>query len=188
MAAAACTVTTTETGPAPGPAAAVEQPPTEEALPGDQTQPPSDKPAVPEPAKDIAQVTLSGQLATVDVTYGRVGQYIALDMKGDASGLASSDKSVPASKITLAKSTTYELLFPQQGACDAPPELTIDKGAVHLLLQRAGKPSGTISGCHFLAQYVKASDGGFQARLKDVPMQGGGKIKDLAIDLKGPSL
>jgi hypothetical protein len=54
------------------------------------------------------------------------------------------------------------------------------------VLQRAGKPDGTISGCHFLAEFVKASDGGFQAVLKDVPIQGGGKIKQLSIDLQGP--
>jgi hypothetical protein len=72
---------------------------------------------------------------------------------------------------------------PPQGACDSPPELTIEGGVLRLELQRAGSPNGTISGCYYLAASVRASDGGFQARVADVPIAGGGTIKELVIDV-----
>lgn len=184
----ACTTTTVEKKPAPGgegessqptdPAAGDEA--SSEAQGGDETPEPDPEPAV------VPKVVLSGELSKVDVTYGRAGQYIALDMKGDASMMSTSPKNVAPSAISVAKTTKYELLYPELGACDAPPELTIEKGKLTLVLQRAGKPNGTISGCHFLAAGVKAPDGGFQARLVDVPIAGGGTISELLVDLAGP--
>jgi hypothetical protein len=184
---AACSVTTTEPAPTPTSTPASETPSGTPAADEPGSTPPAKPAETPAAPKDIDKLTLSGKFDNVDVTYERAGQFIVLDMKGDAATtIKSSDKSVLLSKIMLTKSTSYDLLFPKQGACDGPPEVTIEKGAVHLDLQRGGKPNGTISGCHFLAEYIKASDGGFQATIKDVPLQGGGKIKELVIDLLGP--
>lgn len=185
---AACSVTSTETKPASDatePAPAAEEGTSDPPAPAEEEEAPAKKPEPPAPT-NVAKVVLSGQLANVDLTYGRAGQYIVLDMKGSASVMSTQPSTVAPSKIHVAKTTSYELLYPQQGACDKPPELTIDKGALTLVLQRAGTPNGTISGCYYLAGGVKASDGGFQARLKNVPIDGGGTIGELLVDLAGP--
>lgn len=186
---AACSVTTTKSEQ-PSPDATEPAPSAEEGATNPEPeqpteQPPAKKPEPPAPT-NVAKVLLSGELAKVDLTYGRAGQYIVLDMKGNASVMSTQPSTVPPSKIVVAKTTSYELLYPQQGACDKPPELTIENGALTLVLQRAGQPNGTISGCYYLAGGVKASDGGFQARLKNVPIAGGGTIGELLIDLTGP--
>jgi hypothetical protein len=185
---AACTVTST-----PGPAheAPSEEPDMSTPADDDRTPAPgaADDDAKDAPAKPavIDEVVLSGQFDEVDVLYDRAGKFIVLDMKGKATGLESSVKGVSASALRLEKTTSYDLLFPSQGACDSPPELSIEGGVLRLELQRAGSPNGTISGCYYLAGSVRAPDGGFQARVADVPIAGGGTIKELVIDVAGPA-
>lgn len=189
---AACTTTTTEIVPAPptsdGEAedaqtsdGSTDEPTDDGNLDVDASTPEESAPEV------IPQVIFSGQFSKVDVTYQRASKFIVLDLKGTASGLSASLKDVSISKIAVAKTTSYELLYPPLGNCDAPPELTIEKGSVNAAMQRAGEPNATISGCYYLASYIKASDGGFQARLTDVPIKGGGTITELLLDISGPT-
>ncbi len=181
----ACTAETS--APEAPPAATESTPATPAEGETDESSPTPSAPATPEAPKDLAQVVFSGAFTSVDVQYGRAGKFIVLDMKGESGRLTSSDPSVgPALVTTVTDSTTYELLFPELGACDAPPKLTFEGATIKVALSRGGEPNGTISGCHFLARYVDAPDGGFQARLENVVLRDGRKVKELLIDLKGP--
>jgi hypothetical protein len=193
--ASACTTSTTEpsanapqTAENPG-----TEPPTDDGTQGSgnegekgSAKPPA-KPEPPSAPKKFPKIVLTGTFAKVDVTYGRVGQYIALDMKGDASLTSADPATVKSTAISVGEIDSYELIYPQKSGCDGVPKLTITKGAVHVELQRAGTPSGTISGCYYLSQFVKAKDGGFQARLTNVPIgTDGSQIEELLLDIQGP--
>jgi hypothetical protein len=183
----ACTAEATapETPPA---GTGTEAPPETPATTPPETTTP-ETPKTPEAPKELAKVVFSGGFSTVDVEYGRAGKFIVLDMKGEAGGLKSSDASVgPALVTTVTDATSYELLYPELGGCDAPPKLTFEGTKIKVALSRAaeaGTPSA-VSACHLLSRYVDAPDGGFQARLVDVVLRDGRKVKELLIDLKGP--
>ncbi len=179
----ACTVETKEVT-APPPAASSETP----SEPPAET-PSESKPAeAPAPPKDLDRVVFSGQFASVDLVYDRVSRFLVLDMKGEASQLTSSDPSVGVPLVTtVTESTDYELLYPQLGGCDKPPKLTFEGTTIKVALSRGGEPNATISGCYYLAQGVRATDGGFQARLTNLTLRDGRKVKELLVDLKGPA-
>lgn len=139
-------------------------------------------------SETIPRVVLSGAFSKVTVDYKRVTKYMVLTMRGDSPPLSSDASAVKASAIDVAETTEYELLYPAKGNCDTNPKLTIANGAVHLELDRASEPSGTMSDCHMLAQLIRASDGGFQARLEDVSLDGGATvITELLLDVTGPT-
>lgn len=186
----ACLACSAETAPAGTVPAATEPTPETPAPGGEEGETPKpETPAAPAAPKDLAKVVFTGAFSSVDVQYGRAGKFIVLDMKGESGGLKSSDASVGAALVTtVTDSTTYELLYPQLGGCDAPPKLTFEGTKIRVALSRgaeAGTPS-SVSACHLLSEYVDAPDGGFQARLVDVVLKDGRKVKELLIDLKGP--
>ncbi|MBX3210156.1 MAG: hypothetical protein KF764_34310 [Labilithrix sp.] len=190
FASAACSVETVEPSPSAPAAPAGETAGDGDASEGgsgeDEATDDTNKPA--KATETIPRVVLSGTFSKVTVDYKRVKQFMVLSMRGDSPPLASDASAVKASAIDVAETAEYELLYPTKGSCDTNPKLTIARGAVHLELDRAGEPGGTMSDCHFLARFINASDGGFQARLENVSLDGGATvITELLLDVKGPT-
>ncbi|MBX3211328.1 MAG: hypothetical protein KF850_04785 [Labilithrix sp.] len=189
FASTACSVETVEPSPsAPAAPAGEVAGDTDANAPAEDED--ADRKASEEPGattETIPRVVLSGTFSKVSVNYKRVTQYMVLTLRGDSPPLSSDASAVKASSIDVAETTEYELLYPTKGACDTLPKLTIARGAVHLELDRAGEPGGTMTDCHFLARFINASDGGFQARLENVSLDGGATvIEELLLDVKGP--